>query len=336
MSIKILQPGLFSTVQDLGRIGYEHIGFSGAGAMDQFSFKVAQSLINNDGPAIEYTLIGPTIQFNTQNTFVITGGSINASLNNKTISMNSVILAEKGDILKIGAITKGARGYLTFGHSINVPSIAESYATHTRSSIGGFKGRKLLANDLITVKINNDFKENIGKTIHLQDDLLPENNIIHILQGPQFEAFSEEARAKIVNHPYLITEQSDRMGYRLEGDSVAPINQADIISEPVALGSVQVPNDGQPIILLNDKQTIGGYTKIATVCKFDLPKLAQMKPKDTIQFKWISFQEAVDKNREQMSLFNEILKSHQKTPIFDTSSLRHTSKKLSTILKGDL
>lgn len=244
MSIKILQPGLFSTVQDLGRIGYEHIGFSGAGAMDQFSFKVAQSLINNDGPAIEYTLIGPTIQFNTQNTFVITGGSINASLNNKTISMNSVILAEKGDILKIGAITKGVRGYLTFGHSINVPSIAESYATHTRSSIGGFKGRKLLANDVITVKINNDFKENIGKTIHLQDDLLPENNIIHILQGPQFEAFSEEARAKIVNHPYLITEQSDRMGYRLEGDSVAPINQADIISEPVALGSVQVPNDG--------------------------------------------------------------------------------------------
>lgn len=102
------------------------------------------------------------------------------------------------------------------------------------------------------------------------------------------------------------------MGYRLEGDSVAPINQADIISEPVALGSVQVPNDGQPIILLNDKQTIGGYTKIATVCKFDLPKLAQMKPQDTIQFKWISFQEAVDKNREQMSLFNEILKSHQR------------------------
>lgn len=253
MSIKILQPGLFSTVQDLGRKGYEHIGFSGSGAMDQFSFKVAQSLINNDGPAIEYTLIGPTIQFNTQNTFVITGGSVNASLNNKTISMNSVILAEKGDILKIGAITKGARGYLTFGHSINVPSIAESYATHTRSSIGGFKGRKLLANDVITVKINNDFKENIGKTIHLQDDLLPENNIIHILQGPQFEAFSEEARAKIVNYPYLITEQSDRMGYRLEGDSVAPINQADIISEPVALGSVQVPNDGQPIILLNDK-----------------------------------------------------------------------------------
>lgn len=186
------------------------------------------------------------------------------------------------------------------------------------------------------MKINNDFKENIGKTIHLQDDLLPENNIIHILQGPQFEAFSEEARAKIVNHPYLITEQSDRMGYRLEGDSVAPINQADIISEPVALGSVQVPNDGQPIILLNDKQTIGGYTKIATVCKFDLPKLAQMKPQNTIQFKWISFQEAVDKNREQMSLFNEILKSHQKTPIFDTSSLRHTSKKLATILKGDL
>ncbi len=127
--------------------------------------------------------------------------------------------------------------------------------------LGGFKGRKLLANDVITVKINNDFKkENIGKTIHLQDDLLPENNIIHILQGPQFEAFSEEAHRKY-NYPYLITEQSNHIGYRLEGDSVAPINQPDIISEPVALGSVQVPNDGQPIILLNDKQTIGGYTE---------------------------------------------------------------------------
>ncbi len=148
-------------------------------------------------------LIGPTIRFNTQNTFVITGGSINASLNNKTISMNSVILAEKGDILKIGAITKGARGYLTFGHSINV-LIAESYATHTRSSIGEFKGRKLLANDVITVKINNDFKENIGKTIHLQDDLLPKIILYTFFKDLNSRHFlkrlSENCKSSIFNY----------------------------------------------------------------------------------------------------------------------------------------
>lgn len=333
MTIKILQPGLFSTIQDKGRSGFEHVGFSGAGAMDQPSFKVAQSLIGNEGPAIEYTVIGPTIQFNTQNTIALTGGTVNATLNCESIPMYTVIFVNKGDILKIGQITEGARGYITFGNPINVPLIAGSYATHNRSGIGGYKGRTLLSNDCITINMNEHFKENIGKCINV--NLLPENNIIHILKGPQIESFSEEAIKKLVNLPYTITEQSDRMGYRLEGENVAPINHADIISEPVALGSIQVPNDGQPIILLNDKQTIGGYTKIATVCKFDLGKLAQMKPKDQVQFKWLSFQEAEKKNREQMSILNDILKENLVSPVFDISKMRQTSKKLATLVKGD-
>ncbi|MDU1613750.1 MAG: allophanate hydrolase, partial [Staphylococcus epidermidis] len=200
--------------------------------------------------------------------------------------------------LDIGQITEGARGYIVFGHPLKINKVAQSYSTHVRSGMGGFKGRALKKYDVIATQVNHNYKTNLGKTIEISD-------------------------------------QSDRMGYRLKGNTVAPKNSADIISEPVALGSIQVPNDGNPIILLNDKQTIGGYTKIATVTQLDLRKLAQMKPGDIIQFKWITVEEASKKLKEFNTKFEQLLKRFDEQPLFNLNQLRHTSNKIAEIIKED-
>ena len=143
MGIKILKPGLFTTVQDKGRFGYQHLGFSGSGAMDQFSYNLGRKLIGNSGPSLEFTIIGPTLTFTQANTFVITGGQFNAKLNDINISNNNVLLANKGDVLEFGPPIKGARGYIFFGHPLDIEMVVGSYSTHTRSKIGGFNGRAL-------------------------------------------------------------------------------------------------------------------------------------------------------------------------------------------------
>ena len=285
MSISIIQPGMFTTVQDEGRFGFQHLGFSSAGAMDLYSYLIGKTLIGNNGPSLEYTIIGPTLQFNTENTFVLTGADVNAKLNEKIVDTNTVIYACKGDILQVGAVTSGARGYIFFGHPLDIQPIAKSYSTHTRSKIGGYKGRVLAKGDSICLKENPIFKRNLGKTTTYK--AVPEDNVIHIITGPQIKAFSNENKNKLVDMEYKISEQSDRMGYRLNGERIPPDNGADIISEPVALGSIQVPNDGNPIILLNDHYTLGSYPQIGTIASYHLTKLAQKPQGSRLKFQFI-------------------------------------------------
>ncbi|SCT83327.1 allophanate hydrolase subunit 2 [Staphylococcus xylosus] len=332
MSIKILNPGLFSTVQDLGRIGYQDQGFSTAGALDTYALRIGYTLIGNNGPAIEFTIVGPTIQFLTDNTFVLTGGHFEATLNNQVISSQTVIFVKKGDELKIGTVVDGARGYILFGKPLNIQKVANSYSTHTRSNIGGYKGRALKSNDVITCQQNNMYAERIGLSCPVE---ALNRQTIHIIEGPQIESFSNEAKQKLVNEAFKISEKSDRMGFRLQGEKIAPIESADIISEPVALGSIQVPNDGNPIILLNDKQTVGGYTKIATVCAADLSLIAQKQPNETIKFEWISVEAATEKLHQKERELNEKQNQVLKAPIFDTSQMRQTSTRINKLLKGE-
>ena len=332
MGIKILNPGLFSTVQDLGRVGYQDQGFSTAGALDSYALRIGYTLIGNEGPAIEFTIIGPTIQFLNDNTFVLPGGRFEATLNDQTISNQTVIFVEKGDELKIGSVVDGARGYILFGKPIEIPKVANSYSTHTRSKIGGYHGRALKSSDVITCQLNHMYTERIGLSCPVET---LNQELIHIIEGPQIEHFSDEAKQKLVNEVFEISEKSDRMGFRLQGENIAPMESADIISEPVALGSIQVPNDGNPIILLNDKQTVGGYTKIATVCAADLPILAQKKPNETIKFEWVTVATATEKLKEKEQAFNEKQNQILKAPIFDISQLRKTSNRINKLLKGE-
>ena len=286
MSIKILKPGLFTTVQDIGRKGYMNVGFSEAGALDQHHYQIASHLIGNNGPALEFTIIGPTIQFLQENSFTIAGGRFNATLNGDAIESQIIYGVKPGDILEIGNAITGARGYITFGQPLDIPLIADSYSTHTRSKMGGYKGRSLKKDDVIQTIEHPSYKKNIGRASQI--NLANKDNVIHIIEGPQIASFSEEAKSKLTENEYVISEMSDRMGFRLKGENIAPEESADIISEPVALGSIQVPNDGNPIILLNDKQTVGGYTKIATVTQLGLNLLVQFQPGESIRFKWIS------------------------------------------------
>ncbi|MGW7798074.1 5-oxoprolinase subunit C family protein [Staphylococcus xylosus] len=332
MSIKILNPGLFSTVQDLGRIGYQDQGFSTAGALDTYALRMGYTLIGNNGPAIEFTIVGPTIQFLTDNTFVLTGGHFEATLNNQVISSQTVIFVKKGDELKIGSVVDGARGYILFGKPLNIQKVANSYSTHTRSKIGGYKGRALKSNDVITCQQNNIYAERIGLSCPVE---ALNQQIIHIIEGPQIESFSNEDKQKLVNEAFKISEKSDRMGFRLQGEKIAPMESADIISEPVALGSIQVPNDGNPIILLNDKQTVGGYTKIATVCAADLSLIAQKQPNETVKFEWITVEAATEKLQQKERELNEKQNQILKAPIFDASQMRKTSTRINKLLKGE-
>ena len=332
MSIKILNPGLFSTVQELGRVGYQDQGFSTAGALDTYALRMGYTLIGNNGPAIEFTIVGPAIQFLTDNTFVLTGGHFEATLNNQVISSQTVIFVKKGDELKIGSVVDGARGYILFGKPLDIQKVANSYSTHTRSKIGGYTGRALKSNDVITCQQNNMYAERIGLSCPVE---AINQQVIHIIEGPQIESFSNEAKQKLVNEGFKISEKSDRMGFRLQGEKIAPIESADIISEPVALGSIQVPNDGNPIILLNDKQTVGGYTKIATVCAADLSLIAQKQPNETVKFEWITVEAATEKLHQKERELNEKQNQVLKAPIFDTSQMRKTSTRINKLLKGE-
>ncbi|WP_145353157.1 biotin-dependent carboxyltransferase family protein [Staphylococcus cohnii] len=335
MSIKIINPGLFSTIQDLGRIGYQDQGFSTAGVLDQYAYRTGLALIGNEGPAIECTIIGPTIEFLEDNTFVLIGAEFNATINDISIDEATVIAVKKGDVLKVGQVINGARGYLLFGKPLKIQKVAKSYATHTRSQIGGFKGRPLKSGDVIECENNHSYTRHLGLSL-LIDVTEVKENTIQIIEGPQIENFSQEAQQKLVANEFKISEKSDRMGYRLQGETISPTTSADIISEPVALGSIQVPNDGNPIILLNDKQTVGGYTKIATVCASDLHKLAQMQPNDTIRFEWTTIDEAVKKLEQQEEAFKNTIKSIYEQPIFDVTQLRNTSIRINHLLKGEL
>ncbi|MCU5746422.1 biotin-dependent carboxyltransferase family protein [Staphylococcus sp. SQ8-PEA] len=334
MSILINNPGLFTTIQDEGRFGYQDQGFSTAGVLDLFSFKLGQKLIGNNGPALEFTIIGPSITFKKANTFVITGGEFDSKLNGQPIHMKCVYHAQAGDELKLGKAIEGARGYILFGSQIDIPMIANSYSTHTRSGIGGFKGRALKSGDNLPTTSLTPHDKYIGLSTN-ESVVDHTREVIHIVEGPQYESFSSESIDKITKSGYEISEQSDRMGYRLKGDLIPPSSSADITSEPVALGSIQVPNDGNPIILLNDKQTVGGYTKIATVTQADLPILAQKKPGDVIYFKWISIEEAISNLSVAEESFNKIIEDVERKPVYDINQLRSTSKRVNALLKGE-
>ncbi|WP_415409208.1 biotin-dependent carboxyltransferase family protein [Staphylococcus agnetis] len=336
MSIKILKPGLFTTIQDLGRFGHQEEGFSPAGVMDRPSFEILNALLNtNNQPSLEITMVGPTIQFLEQNLFAVTGAPFNMKLNGHTIPHQTVIKADQGDILEMGTAHEGVRAYIGFANPLNVPLVEGSAATHTRTSIGGHKGRVLKAKDIIhTMQHNIDYSL-IGRSTDYQS-FSPKGNLpIGIMDGPQLNAFSKRTIKEIENLKFTVSDSSDRMGYRLKGPSIKPSESADIISEPVALGSIQVPNDGNPIILLNDRQTVGGYTKIATVIDSDIVDVIQKRPGETIQFEWVTFNEANEildrKNRKLQHAISQL----QKQPKRYLNNIRPTQSKIKSVLKGD-
>lgn len=289
MALKIINPGLFTTVQDLGRYGYESYGFTPAGVMDYESYYLANALLGNDYNCgvLELTLYGITFEVLHSTSMSSAGAEMELTINEEPFDTGTAVDLVKGDIVKFGGVKKGARTYIAFSGGLDLPKELGSYSTHTRSKMGGYKGRVLKAGDILLVK---------GKTVEhnfpVITKVLTEDTEIRFIPGQQNDRFDSVNKRIFTESEYTLTKDSDRMGCRLEGPAVESADDDDILSEPTQFGSIQVPKNGQPIVLLADRQTAGGYKKIGTVAKVDLPKIAQKKPGEKITFSEVSVDEA--------------------------------------------
>lgn len=283
MCIRIEVPGPLTTVQDLGRIGHMHSGFQQSGAMDWYAASLANILCGNDvnSAVLEMTLAGITCRFLDPAAFVLCGADMHAVLDGVPVPMQQVVMAPAGGLLKMGTAQTGCRTYMAVSGGLDVPLVMGSRSTNLRCKVGGFTGRSLRAGDILSVlpstSLMSGFYAPYVKPAHGEA-------LIRAIPGPQNDYFTKNGVQTFFNASYTVTPASDRMGMKLSGPVPQAVSGTDIISDGIALGSVQIPAGGQPIILLSDRQTVGGYAKIATVIKADLPKLAQLRPGDTIRF----------------------------------------------------
>lgn len=340
-NVKVLTPGMLTTVQDMGRYGYQRFGIPVAGVMDEYSYKIANYLVGNDEneAVLEMTFIGSNLEFAQDMVIAITGAEIKAYINKVEIPIWQSIAVKKGDVLSFSGIKKGIRAYVAFGGELNVPVINGSKSTIIKSKLGGFDGRALKKGDELEILVSH--YATAGKK--LDEKYIPKINNeekIRVLLGPQDDYFSEEGKNIFFGEKeYEVTAQSDRMGMRLSGEAIKHIEKADIISDGAVIGSIQVPADGMPIILMADRQTTGGYTKIGTVIKEDICKLAQMGQNSKIIFENIDINQAQEKYIEFYAkleeIKNQIAKSQVETSPTPQVSETNSSKKDGEKVKYD-
>ncbi len=299
-----------TTIQDLGRTGYQSQGFSVSGVMDVRSFKIANLLLNNpeNEAVIEFTLMGPALEFTSETIISITGGDFQPHINGNPVKMYTAIYMKKGDILSFKGCRTGCRGYIAFSSYLDVPVVMGSRSTNLRCGIGGFKGRRLMDGDLILFRAKRRYLPYFLSR-SLDPDVFAEDEVtLRVVMGPQKSKFTREGIDTFLHSEYTVTSESDRMGCRLEGPFIACRDTSDIISDGIAFGAVQVPSHGKPIILLADRQTTGGYAKIANVISVDIPKLAQCRPEQKIRFRQVTVETAQKlllKEEEEFSAFRK-------------------------------
>ena len=300
--IEVVDGGMLATIQDLGRYGYQRYGVPTSGAMDLFSLRAANRLVGNPDEAacLEMTLVGPRLRFVAPATIAVTGGDLGARLNGDVLPTWRSALVESGAELWFAGPQAGIRAYLAVAGALDVPLVLGSRSTYTRSKLGGLEGRKLQAGD--TLHVAGDRPVLLGGTLHLPAAQRPacgHTQVLRVVLGPQDDRFTAAGIATFFSSTYAVAPQSDRMGYRLSGPRIEHQRGPDIISDGTPFGAVQVAGDGVPIVLLADRGTAGGYTKIATVIGPDIPKLAQAVPGDTVTFESVGLDEAYAAVREQ-------------------------------------
>ena len=284
--------GLFSTLQDLGRFGYARFGISASGAMDVLAFRLANALVGNlpGAAAIETTLSGPSVKIEAERCrLAFAGMDARITLNGTPIAPWRAFDAWRDDRIVILPGPSGLRGYLAVAGGIAVPSVLGSRSTQTRSTLGGLDGRALRAGDRLPI----GFSGEAGPCLELPASLRPsETDTVRVVLGPQDDRFTPEGIATFLGAPYRVSDRTDRMGCQFHGPQIAHRNGFNIVSDGIVNGSIQVPGHGQPIVLLADRQTTGGYPKIATVIGPDLRVLAQARPGATLRFVAVPAEEA--------------------------------------------
>lgn len=302
VAIEVLRPGFLTTVQDRGRIGYQKFGVPVSGAVDGIALRVGNTLVGNpqDASALEITAVGPQLRLLADAVLALTGAEVDVDLDGEAVPWYQSFLVRSGQILDIRSCTRGLRTYLAVAGGIEVPIVLGSRSTCLAASFGGFCGRPLLAGDVLPVGPPP------GRLADLANRGVPEvwrprhglPATVRVVLGPQDDAFAEEGRRTLLDSLYRITQHTDRMGCRLDGPAIPHQSSADIISDWVPLGGVQVPGDQRPIVLLADRQTTGGYPKIATVIGPDVSLVGQCRPGDTVRFRTVSMAEAQAMARE--------------------------------------
>jgi antagonist of KipI len=282
----VAKSGLLTTVQDLGRWGYQSFGVSVAGPMDRFSHRLANLLVGNSTSAagLEITLLGPDIEFQDDVRCAVTGAEFEIFVDDNRMPLNAAWIVPKSAHLRFGERRRGARAYLAIAGGLDVPQVLGSRATHLATGMGGYRGRHLQAGDRL--KIGQASSTQLSRMLQIQSVVsLPSKNIrLRVILGPQDQMFSKEALLTFQSSRYQVSSESNRMGYRLLGPSIASDKADQLLSDATPMGSIQVPASGKPIILMADGQTAGGYPKIATVITADLPLAGQLMPGDWITF----------------------------------------------------
>jgi len=294
LTIEVLKPGLFTTVQDLGRFGYQKFGVSVSGAMDFFSHRVANLLVGNDDTAatLECTILGPTLRFLADVTITVTGADLSPRLDGVAMGMWRTHSARKGSELSFGPCRQGCRAYLSIGGGFDVPAVLGSRSTHVRTRLGGLEGRALRKGDILSCfQACATVSPRVFRSAFA--DRFLSARTIRFLRGPQADRVEPESLEMFERHKYRVSTHSDRMGIRFEGSPLSHRGSADIISDALPYGTIQLPANGLPIILAADRQTTGGYPKIGIVISADFPALGQLKPGDEIEFRCVSYEESV-------------------------------------------
>ena len=309
-ALEILQPGMLTTVQDTGRYGYQRFGMPVAGAMDGFALRAANRLVGNSDRAagLEMTALGPQIRLLDDVCVAVAGADVAPLVDGDAVPMWQPVLAAAGSMLAFQAPRDGLRAYLAVAGGIAVPEVMGSRSTYVKAGIGGLDGRALRAGDVISAYETGGA---LRANRRMPDGRIPVYGgkaELRVVLGPQNGAFTRQGVRTFLTAEYAVSIQSDRMGYRLEGPVIEHRDGADIVSDGAPMGAVQVPQsgDGKPIILMADRGTTGGYTKIAAVITADLDKVAQAMPGGAVAFRAVTLEEARAALREREGVLDGI------------------------------
>lgn len=322
--IKVLKPGLQTTVQDRGRIGYYEIGMPPSGAMDQFAFNIANMLVGNkeNAAVLEITYMGPELEFQQNAVIAITGGEIPPRINGVSVPLWSTIEVQAGDVLSFDFVKSGARAYLAVKGGIDVPIVQNSRSTYTLCGIGGYEGRALKEGDIL--QIGNESEANILEGITIPDSFIPKytkNHEIRVVIGLCSYRLTEESKERFLTVEWTVTPEANRVGYRFKGESLdfvpreqpfgAGSNPSNVVDMGYPIGSIQIPGGIEPIALMHDAVTAGGYATVATIISTDLNRMAQVKTNDKVRFVPVTVDEAIQARRElkkQLAQIQDIIK----------------------------
>jgi antagonist of KipI len=307
VSVKVLRPGLLTTVQDQGRHGLQHIGLCPGGAMDPVALSLANALVGNavDVAALEITVIGPELQFEEETLVAVCGAEFQGGFPH-----NRPVLAPAGSRYNVGRAVRGARAYLAVAGGFAIEPVLGSRSTYLPGGFGGFKGRSLRHGDIIPLNEKSEalsrerfalLKKTRDRTTRWSTppQTLPDREpiLIHVIEGQHFAEFDAAAQRVFFDTVWRISPDSNRMGFRLGGPALARAEAGEILSGPTCLGTVQVPPSGTPIALMVDHQTTGGYPKIAEIASADVARLAQLAPGGKVHFARCNLEVAAELRR---------------------------------------